>query len=229
MSLAIFDLDNTLLSGDSDYLWGQYLSKQGLVNAKEYEKENQRFYDEYKQGTLDIYAFLKFSFRPLADHNLDLLLDIRKKFIAECILPLIPDVSRTLLEEHKKLNHTVLIITATNLFVAEPIAKELAVDHIIATQAEFKNNRYTGEVEGTPCFQEGKVTRLNIWLKSHNESLDNSWFYSDSHNDLPLLKLVTHPVAVDPDKILEQYANDRGWPVISLTSNLALNAKKPPT
>ncbi len=221
MSLAIFDLDNTLLSGDSDYLWGQYLAKQGLVDTEEYEKENQRFYDEYKQGTLDIYAFLKFSFRPLADNNLDLLLDIRKKFIAECILPLIPDASRALLEKHKKQNHRILIITATNRFITEPIAKELSVDDIIATQAEFKNNRYTGEVDGIPCFQEGKVTRLNSWLKSHNESLDNSWFYSDSHNDLPLLKLVTHPVAVDPDKILEQFTKDHGWPVISL------NSKKP--
>lgn len=228
MSLAIFDLDNTLLSGDSDYLWGQYLAQQGLVNAEEYEKENQRFYDEYKQGTLDIYAFLKFSFRPLVEIELDTLLEIRKKFIAERILPIIPDASRALLNKHRKQNHHILIITATNLFVTEPIAKELAVDDIIATQAEFKGGRYTGEVLGTPCFQQGKVTRLNIWLNARNQTLNDSWFYSDSHNDLPLLKLVTHPVAVDPDKKLEQHAHDQGWPVISLNSNLLSKLKKPP-
>jgi len=218
VSLAIFDLDNTLLSGDSDYLWGQYLAKQGLVDAEQYEKENQRFYDEYKQGTLDIVAFLKFSFKPLAEHDLNTLLQIRQTFINECILPIIPDASRALLKKHREQNHYILIITATNLFVTEPIAKELAVDDIIATQAEFKDNRYTGEVLGIPCFQEGKVTLLRTWLDEHNETLEDSWFYSDSHNDLPLLKLVTHPVAVDPDKKLAEYANNAGWPIISLNA-----------
>jgi len=214
--LAIFDLDNTLLTGDSDYLWGQYLVKQGLVEADFYERENQRYYDEYKAGTLDILAFLKFSFQPLANTSLEKLLKLRKKFISEHILPIIPDASRALLDKHRKQSHYILIITATNLFITEPIAQELSADDIIATEPEFKNNQFTGEVSGTPCFQEGKVTRLNTWLETKNKSLDNSWFYSDSHNDLPLLKLVTHPVAVDPDEILAQVAVEQGWPIISL-------------
>lgn len=221
MGLAIFDLDNTLLSGDSDYLWGQYLAKQGLVDEAEYEEKNQRFYHDYKQGTLDIFAFLKFSFRPLAENELEVLLEIRKKFISECILPIIPDKSRELLDKHRKQNHPLLIITATNLFITEPIAKQLSVDDIIATQAEFKDGRYTGEVLGTPCFQDGKVERLQMWLKEHDKTLNDSWFYSDSHNDLPLLNLVSHPVAVDPDKKLEQHAKNQSWPIISL------NEKKP--
>jgi HAD superfamily hydrolase (TIGR01490 family) len=221
LNLAIFDLDNTLLTGDSDYLWGQYLVKQGLVDADFYESENQRYYDEYKAGTLDIFAFLKFSFQPLANNELEQLLRFRKKFISEHILPIIPDAARALLDKHRKQNHYILIITATNLFITEPIARELSADDIIATEPEFKNDRYTGEVSGTPCFQEGKVTRLNSWLETKNKTLDNSWFYSDSHNDLPLLKLVTHPVAVDPDEILAQVAIEQGWPIISLRNESA--------
>lgn len=216
LNLAIFDLDNTLLSGDSDYLWGQYLVKQGLVDAETYEKENQRFYDEYKAGTLDIFEFLKFSLQPLANNDLELLLKIRAQFIKDIILPIIPTSSRKLLEKHRKQNHTILIITATNLFVTDPIAKALSVDTIIATEAEIKNGRYTGEVSGTPCFQEGKVKRLNSWMGKNNKTLDNSWFYSDSHNDLPLLELVTYPVAVDPDEQLANHAHNQGWPTISL-------------
>ena len=221
MNLAIFDLDNTLLTGDSDYLWGQYLVKQGLVDADFYESENQRYYDEYKAGTLDIFAFLKFSFQPLANNDLQQLLQFRKEFISEQILPIIPEASRALLDKHRKQNHYILIITATNLFITEPIAEELSADDIIATEPEFKNDRYTGEVSGTPCFQEGKVTRLNSWLETKNKTLDNSWFYSDSHNDLPLLRLVTHPVAVDPDEILAQVAVEQGWPIISLRTESA--------
>lgn len=221
MNLAIFDLDNTLLTGDSDYLWGQYLVKQGLVDADFYESENQRYYDEYKAGTLDIFAFLKFSFQPLANNDLQQLLQFRKEFISEQILPIIPEASRALLDKHRKQNHYILIITATNLFITGPIAEELSADDIIATEPEFKNDRYTGEVSGTPCFQEGKVTRLNSWLETKNKTLDNSWFYSDSHNDLPLLRLVTHPVAVDPDEILAQVAVEQGWPIISLRTESA--------
>lgn len=221
MNLAIFDLDNTLLTGDSDYLWGQYLVKQGLVDADFYESENQRYYDEYKAGTLDIFAFLKFSFQPLANNDLQQLLQFRKEFISEQILPIIPEASRALLDKHRKQNHYILIITATNLFITGPIAEELSADDIIATEPEFKNDRYTGEVSGTPCYQEGKVTRLNSWLETKNKTLDNSWFYSDSHNDLPLLRLVTHPVAVDPDEILAQVAVEQGWPIISLRTESA--------
>ena len=218
MDLAIFDLDNTLISGDSDYLWGKYLVACGLVDVDNYESINQRFYDDYQNGSLDIYAFLKFSFEPLANHSLDTLLEIRSKFLNECIWPLISKQSRDLIQKHRDKGHYLLIITATNLFITEPIARKLGVESIIATEAQIVNGQYTGEVEGIPCFKEGKVKRLNDWLKSTSHNLDNSWFYSDSHNDLPLLELVTHPVAVDPDEKLEQHANNNNWPIISLRS-----------
>lgn len=219
MDLAIFDLDNTLISGDSDYLWGKYLVSRGLVDADEYERANQQFYDDYQDGTLDIYAFLKFSFEPLSNHKLETLLEIRNHFLNECIWPIITSQSRKLIQQHRDQGHYLLIITATNLFITEPIAKELGVDSIIATEAQIVNGQYTGEVEGIPCFKEGKVKRLNNWLESTSHNLDNSWFYSDSHNDLPLLELVTYPVAVDPDEKLNQHADSNNWPIISLRSS----------
>jgi len=216
VALAIFDLDNTLLNGDSDYLWGRFLGEEGWVDPESYELENQRFYDEYKAGTLDIFEFLAFSLRPLSEHSMDALAMLHEKFMARVIRPLITDSARQLLEKHRKNGDYLLIITATNHFITAPIARELGVDDIIATDAEVKNDRYTGKVAGIPCFREGKVTRLEQWLKHHGRNLAQSWFYSDSHNDLPLLEQVTHPVAVDPDETLADHAASRGWPVLSL-------------
>lgn len=214
--LAIFDLDNTLLAGDSDYLWGRFLVEQGIVDESHYEQENQRFYDEYKQGVLDIYEFLRFSLQPLAQHDTARLYEWRQQFMEEKIRPIILDAGRTLIEQHRSQGHTPLIITATNRFVTEPIARELGIEELLATEPEFINGRYTGKVVDTPCYREGKVIRLQAWLQQHRMDLQQSWFYSDSHNDLPLLDQVSHPCAVDPDPQLEAHARAQGWPIISL-------------
>ncbi len=216
MSLAIFDLDNTLLAGDSDYLWGQFLVQKGIVDGDYYERENQRFYDEYKAGTLDIYEFLRFSLKPLAEHDLETLQGWHRQFMAEAIEPILLPQARALLQRHREQGDFLLIITATNLFVTAPIAAVYGVDHILATEPELKDGHYTGAVAGVPCFQHGKVERLEQWLRESGHNLADSWFYSDSHNDLPLLEMVTHPVAVDPDDTLADHASAKGWPVISL-------------
>ncbi len=216
MQLAIFDLDNTLLAGDSDYLWGQYLAEQGLVDGDSYQKENHRFYMEYKNGTLDIHEFLRFSLRPLSAYPLEALQTHRGRFMQSKILPIITAPARQLIAAHRQRGRFCLIITATNRFVTEPIASELGVDDLIATDAEMSNGRYTGNVSGEPCFQQGKVKRLHAWLRQKGWNLADSWFYSDSHNDLPLLEEVKNPVAVDPDETLATHAEFKGWPIISL-------------
>ena len=216
MTLAIFDLDNTLLNGDSDYLWGQFLAQQGRVDAAYYEKENQRFYDEYVAGTLDIFEFLEFSLAPLNQIDMAELKKLHDKFMNDCIKPIITQKSRDLIQYHIDQNDTLLIITATNLFITAPIAEELGIDHILATDPEIVNSKYTGKVYGTPCFREGKVERLKVWLTKKGMNLADSYFYSDSHNDLPLLEMVTKPVAVDPDDTLRSHAKMKGWDIISL-------------
>lgn len=221
MTLAIFDLDNTLIAGDSDYLWGQYLVERGIVDGDAYARENQRFYDEYVRGVLDIHEFLRFSLQPLAENPRPRLLEWREAFMAEKIRPILLPRARALLESHRQRGHYLLIITATNHFVTEPIAAEFGVDHLIATDPELVDGRYTGEVAGIPSFREGKVRRLTRWLEQTGRNLAGSHFYSDSHNDLPLLELVSSPVAVDPDETLRQHAELRGWPVISLRDHPA--------
>lgn len=216
MALAIFDLDNTLLDGDSDYLWGQFLAKQGLVDKDWYERENQRFYDEYKSGTLDIFEFLEFSLRPLSENSPEKLEQLHQQFMDECIRPIITPASRKIIAEHARSDDILLIITATNKFITGPIAEELGVDNILATDPEMVDGRYTGKVSGTPCFREGKVERLHDWLRQNGLNLADSYFYSDSHNDLPLLELVSKPIAVDPDETLQQHAETKGWEIISL-------------
>lgn len=218
MSLAIFDLDNTLISDDSDYLWGQFLVDQGIVDKEQYEQANSKFYEDYKQGQLDIVEFLHFSLAPLANNDAQQLFKWRQKFVEDIIKPIQLKPAIRLVNKHRFKGDTVLVITATNRFVTEPIVKLFGIDHLIATTPEFKNNQYTGEFEGTPCFQEGKVTLLKQWLKDSSETLENSCFYSDSHNDLPLLKIVDTPVAVDPDEQLRNYAQQQGWSIISLRS-----------
>ncbi len=218
-NLAIFDLDNTLLAGDSDFLWGHFLVAQGLVERKSYEQENQRFLDEYRQGTLDIHEFLNFSLQPLAQTPLITLQKLHQQFMSEKIIPIISQEARRLLADHRRRGHFLLIITATNRFITEPIARELGVDDLLATDPELINGKYSGRVAGIPCFQGGKVIRLQDWLKNREMTLDSSWFYSDSHNDLPLLEKVTHPIAVDPDETLAAHAATKQWPIISLLDN----------
>lgn len=216
MALAMFDLDNTLLAGDSDYLWGQHLVELGVVDAAAYAAANQRFYQDYIDGTLDIHAFLEFSLQPLAAHEPDLLHAWRAQFIKDKIHPLVLPAARKLIAEHHRRGDTLLIITATNRFITQPIADLLGIEHLLATEPEFLEGRYTGRAVGTPTFREGKVAALEEWLARHGMDLAGSWFYSDSHNDLPLLERVENPVAVDPDDALRRHAEHRGWPVISL-------------
>ncbi len=215
MSLVIFDLDNTLIGGDSDYLWSQFLTEEGIVGP-EHQRENQRFYDEYVAGTLDINEFLTFQLAPLAQHEMKTLFNWRERFLNEKIAPIMLPSAEKLIKKHHNKGETLLIITATNSFVTAPIAKRLGIPHLIATEPEISNGQYTGKVAGIPSFREGKVARLNQWLKETGHNLDNSWFYSDSHNDLSLLALVTHPTAVDPDDTLKKHAYNNSWPVISL-------------
>jgi len=216
MSLTIFDLDNTLLHGDSDYEWGQFLVAKKLVDEKEYETANKVFYEDYKNGTLDVIKFSEFSFKPLSIRTMEELDKLHKEFMGEVIVPMIATHARALIEKYKKQGDTLLIITATNGFVTRPIAAELGIDNILATEPLVVDGRYTTKVDGTPCFQEGKITRLNQWLKSNNESMENSTFYSDSINDISLLELVDNPIAVDPDEKLNEIASQRGWEIISL-------------
>lgn len=216
MTLAIFDLDNTLLNGDSDHAWGEFLVQQGIVNREEYQAANDLFYQHYQQGQLDIMEYLAFALKPLSQHSKTQLDEWHKLFMQEMITPMRQTKADILLQQHRDKGDYLLIITATNSFVTAPIAQLLGVDAILATEPEFKNGAYTGQIAGIPCFKEGKITRLNAWLQETAHTLDGSTFYSDSHNDLPLLKLVDHPVAVDADAILLSYANTHNWPVISL-------------
>lgn len=216
MRLAIFDLDNTLLCGDSDHLWGQFLADNGLVDGEHYRRENDRFLAQYKAGTLDIYAFLRFSLQVLAARDPRELERLRAAFIEQRIAPLIAPAAPELLGRHRNAGDHLMILTATNRFVTQPIAQLLDVDTLIATEVAMRDGQFTGEAEGTPCFREGKITRLQTWLAERDEQPRETTFYSDSRNDLPLLERVERPVAVDPDPVLDETARARGWPVISL-------------
>ncbi len=220
MSLAIFDLDNTLIADDSDYLWGQFLVEQGIVDSDCYAKANAKFYDDYKQGRLDIVEFLNFSLKPLADNDAEQLYRWREQFSAQKIQPLLVTAAEKLIAHHQQQGDTLLIITATNRFITEPIANLYGIEHLIATTPEIKHGQFTGNFIGIPSFQEGKVKLLQQWLLDFpQESLNDSWFYSDSHNDLPLLTLVKKPVAVDPDATLRAHALAHNWEIISLRTD----------
>lgn len=216
MALALFDLDNTLLAGDSDYLWGVFLTEQGIVDRETYERENQRFYEDYKRGSLDIYAFQAFSQQPLVVNDTEKMLALRERFVEEKIRPIMSPASFELIEKHRQQGDTLVVITATNSFVTRPIVSAFGIEHLLATEPEVIDGKYTGRIAGIPCFQKGKVERLAIWMQEHQMSMDGSWFYSDSHNDLPLLKEVDHPVAVDADEQLLNYAREQGWQIMSL-------------
>jgi HAD superfamily hydrolase (TIGR01490 family) len=219
MNLALFDLDNTLLSGDSDFEWAQFLISKGVLDREVHEARNIEFFEQYKAGTLDIHAFLDFQLAPLSRHPREELDTWHKEFVATRIQPLISSAARELVARHAKAGDLLAIVTATNSFVTGPIAHEFNVPHLIATIPAQENGRFTGRPRGTPSFREGKIVRVDAWLESLGlwlGSFEQSWFYSDSHNDLPLLEKVTHPVAVDPDATLAEVATRRGWTQISL-------------
>ncbi|MBZ5877777.1 HAD family hydrolase [Chromohalobacter israelensis] len=216
MSLAIFDLDNTLLDLDSDHAWGEFLIEQGAVDATTYRDANERFYQQYQDGTLDIMAYLALALKPLAENTPEQLAAWHQQFMASKIEPHILTRGEELLARHRAKGDRLLIITATNRFITGPIAERLGVDDLIAVEPEIEAGHYTGRVVGTPSFREGKVERLDAWLAEEDVTLDGAWFYSDSHNDLPLLERVDHPVAVDPDDTLREAATQRGWRILSL-------------
>ena len=216
MRLALFDLDNTLLGGDSDHAWGDYLCERGILDAIAYKARNDAFYQDYLAGRLNITDYLNFSLEILGRTEMAQLDQWHREFMRDCVEPIILAKGEALLAEHREAGDKLLIITATNRFVTAPIAARLGVDTLLATECERLDGRYTGRTTDVPCFKEGKVTRLTRWLGETGLSLADSYFYSDSINDLPLLEQVTHPFAVDPDPNLRAEAEKRGWPVISL-------------
>lgn len=218
-NLALFDLDNTLLAGDSDYNWSLFLIEEGLLDAKSHHARNEQFYLDYKNGSLDIFAFLKFQLQPLAQHPRAFLDALHVKYMEKVIKPMMTDKAQALVDAHKTSGDLCVIITATNSFVTTPIAHAYGIEHLIGTDPEAIDGEFTGKVSGVPSFQQGKVTRLHQWLSDRGENMtdyEKSYFYSDSHNDLPLMKLVTNPVAVDADDTLKAYATEHQWPQISL-------------
>ncbi len=215
MPLAIFDLDNTLIAGDSDFLWGEFLGEEGVVDANTYRKKNEYFYQQYDLGVLDIYAWLDFCLEPLSRYSMAELEAFHHQFMMQKIEPIMLDKAQKCIDRHKERGDTVLIMTASNSFVTAPIAKKYGINQMLATEPEIKAGRYTGGVSGIPCFQAGKIDKLLPWLQKNEESLTGSTFYSDSHNDLPLLELVDNPVAVNADKILTKIAQKKGWEILN--------------
>jgi len=221
MNLVLFDLDNTLLAGDSDFEWAQFLIAQGVLDQEVHAARNAEFYDQYRAGTLDIHEFLDFQLKPLSRHPRRELEAWRAEFMREHILPIITKQARQIVRDHLNNGALVAIVTATNSFVTAPIANEFGVAHLVATEPEEINGEFTGAVRGLPCFREGKIARVDAWLAQLGHAWDDfeeTTFYSDSLNDFPLLKRVRHPIAVDPDRVLEEYAREHGWPVLSLRS-----------
>lgn len=216
MALAIFDLDNTLIAGDSDHSWGEFLVAEQRVDAQQFKKSNDQFYADYVAGSLDIFAYLEFSLRPLTEMSMAELGELHNKFMQQVIAPMQLPKAKALLQKHRDAGDRLLIITATNRFVIEPICYSLGVTEFLSADPEIVDGRYTGKVVGTPTYQQGKVIRLKQWLQEQSETLEGSWFYSDSANDLPLLLEVDNPVAVDPCDRLREKAQDKLWPIISL-------------
>ncbi|PHN31914.1 HAD family hydrolase [Pseudomonas sp. ICMP 561] len=216
MRLALFDLDNTLLGGDSDHAWGDYLCERGILDAATYKTRNDEFYQDYLAGTLNLTDYLNFSLEILGSTEMAQLDAWHRDFMRDCIEPIILPKALELIAKHREAGDKLVVITATNRFVTGPIVERLGIETLLATECEMVDGRYTGRTTDVPCFREGKVTRLNRWLEENQFSLENSYFYSDSLNDLPLLEKVANPVAVDPDPKLRAEAEGRGWPVITL-------------
>ena len=216
MALAIFDLDNTLIAGDSDHLWGEFLCDRGEVDAETFRTTNAGFYADYLAGSLDIAAYAAFALGPLAGRTREEIAPLQDAFMNTCIDPLMLPAAAVLLEEHRQRGDRLLIITATNEFITRPIAERLGVGELLGCAVEYDGERFTGRATGTLTYREGKVLRLKEWLSETGEVLDGAWFYSDSHNDLPLLEIVDNPVLVDPDPSLAAAGSSRGWPAITL-------------
>ncbi len=216
MVLALFDLDNTLLQGDSDYAWCEFLIDKGVLEEEAFREANDRFYRDYETGTLDMQEYLAFQLKPLGELPMEDLHRWREEYVATRVEPMISPDALALLEKHRARGDELVLITATNRFVTEPIAERLNVPTLLATEVERANGRYTGRPSGTPTFREGKVTRLEEWLTQTGQTLEGSFFYSDSQNDLPLLNKVDHPVAVNPDPVLRAHAKEKGWPILLL-------------
>jgi len=219
VNLALFDLDNTLLNGDSDFEWSQFLIRIGVLDRELFEAKNLAFYEHYKAGTLDIHEFLDFQLKPLSRHSRKTLDEWRQQFMQEQALGMITQSARKLVDSHRDAGDVCVIITATNSFVTAPIVREFGIDNLIATEPEHKDGEFTGNVADVPCFREGKITRLDNWLSAQGWNLGSfadSTFYSDSLNDLPLLCKVKHPVAANPDPTLRAHAEQHGWRIISL-------------
>ncbi len=219
MNLALFDLDHTLLPIDSDYTWCQFLISIGVIDAQTYEERNQRFYDQYKAGTLDIYEFLSYQLRPLAETPRATLDQWHTRFMAEHIEPALRPSALQLVQKHLDAGDQCILVTATNSFVTAPIGQRFGIPHLIATDPEEKDGEFTGGVAGQPSFREGKVLRTEQWLAQRGlgwSDVGTVHFYSDSINDLPLLEKATHPVATNPDERLTEIAQQRGWPILRL-------------
>jgi HAD superfamily hydrolase (TIGR01490 family) len=216
VTLAIFDLDNTLIGDDSDHLWGQFACEQGLVDGADFAARSDQYYADYQAGTLDIDAYLSLALSTVKGRSCEQVDVLHREFMRSKITPILLPDAGDLIADHRRRGHELLIITATNRFITAPIAATLGVENLIACEAQIVDGRYTGEPIGIPSYQAGKVTRLQQWLEGREITLKGAWFYSDSHNDLPLLELVDNPVAVDPDDTLRARAIERGWPVISL-------------
>ncbi len=216
MALAIFDLDNTLIAGDSDALWGEFMAANGLVDTEVFREGNNRFYEQYKQGVMDIWEYLDFCLKPLTHFTLEELEIWHGQFMEQVIAPILLDKGFARIEQHRQQGDHIMIITATNHFVTKSIAEKFKVDTLLAIDLEISDNLYTGKVVGTPTYQQGKVIRLQEWLNEHPEhSMEGSYFYSDSQNDLPLLRKVDNPVAVDPDPELKRVAKEHDWQIVS--------------
>ena len=216
MTLAIFDLDHTLLDGDSDYLWGQYMVENQIVDEHEYRRRNRVFYEDYQRGELDNDTYLEFALAPLTRYSIEELYTWRADYVENWIKPIIAPGARDLLERHRRQNHELLIISATHRFITGPIAELLQVPTLLSTEPEIVDNRYSGRYLGTPTYREGKVTVLREWLANTDHNFDGSYFYSDSINDLALLEQVDNPIAVHPDDELKAIACSRGWKIIGL-------------
>ncbi|MBT0962631.1 histidinol-phosphatase [Denitromonas iodatirespirans] len=219
MDLVLFDLDNTLLAGDSDFAWAEFLIGKGVLDREVYEAKNVRFYEQYKAGTLDIFEFLDFQLAPLARHDRAQLDAWHTEFMDVAIRPMITAKARALVDQHRAEGALMAVVTATNSFVTGPIAHAFDIPHLVATIPAQEHGAFTGKPRGMPAFKGGKIERVEAWLESlglYLGSFDKTWFYSDSHNDLPLLARVSAPVAVDPDDTLREHARLHGWPVISL-------------
>ncbi len=220
MNLAIFDLDHTLINCDSDNEWPKYLMKKGLVDQAFVDQKNEKFYRDYCNGCLDVDEFLAFQLAPLSRFDRAQLDKMHAEFMRDFIVPHIGHMARMLVQSHRDAGDELLLISATNEFLITPIARTFGIEHIIGVSLETDaNGNYTGRYTGTPSFQEGKITRLQQWLTSRGQTLDDFervFFYSDSRNDLPLLRLVNHPVAVNPDATLQAEAEAKGWPILHL-------------